>query len=182
MRITAFDLHGINDRSCFLMISAVRAWLIGIAAAALIAALADSLVPDGAAKKITKLAGGLVMLIAIIQPIMKFDFETMSGFLTGYRMQSEVSSSVLELENQRLIKIIIEEETAAYIQDKANEAGASCRVEVLCGANESGHIYPVFVTVYGNLTDKQQKDICRMIEGDLAVPAANQRFERTNEP
>lgn len=163
------------------MISAVRAWLIGITAAALIASLADGLVPEGVGRKITKLAGGLVMLIAIIQPIMNFDFKTMSGFLTEHQIKNEIGSSVLELENQRLLKIIIEDKTAAYIQDKAHKAGASCRVEVSCGINESGQIYPVYVTVYGNLTDQQQRDISRVIEGDLAIPTSNQRFERTNE-
>ena len=163
------------------MIAVVRAWLIGITAAALIVALADCLAPDGAIKKISKLAGGLIMLIAIIQPIAKLDYETLSGVLTDYHIQNEVGGSDLEVENQRLMKIIIEENTAAYIQDKAHEMGASCRAEVQCGTNESGHIYPVSVAVYGNLTDKQQNDIGRMIEGDLAVPVSNQRFERTYE-
>ena len=53
--------------------------------------------------------------------------------------------------------------------------------EVICGLNEFDEIYPTFVTVYGNLNDQQKMDIRRMIEGDLAVPAGNQRFERTKE-
>ena len=163
------------------MIPVIKQWLIGVTAAALVVALADALAPEGAVKKIGKLAGGLLMLIAIIQPLIKFDFEIMAGILTENRIETQVNSKVLDTENQRLMKIIIEGETAAYIQDKADELGINCTAEVICGLNEFDEIYPTFVTVYGNLNDQQKMDIRRMIEGDLAVPAGNQRFERTKE-
>lgn len=156
----------------------IRSWLIGVTVAAMIAALADCLMPDGAAKKIGKLAGGLLIVVAILQPVIGLDYETMSGILTDYRMESEEYSNALETENIRLMKIIIEEQTAAYIQDKATELGIVCTAEVTCRTDDEKTPYPASVVVYGELTQEQIRTLSRTIEGDLAIEAENQRYER----
>ncbi|MGN0967865.1 MAG: stage III sporulation protein AF [Oscillospiraceae bacterium] len=159
----------------------VRSWLIGVTAAALVVALADCLAPDGAVKKIGKLTGGLLLAVAILQPLVKLDFASLSGSLAEYRMEAEGYSTALETENERLVKSIIEEQTAAYIQDKAAALGVDCTVEVTCGADDDGSLYPATVTVYGDLTREQTDSLSRIIEGDLAIPTQNQQYERTKE-
>ena len=159
----------------------VRNWLIGVTAAAMVVALADSLAPDGAVKKIGKLTGGLLLIVAILQPLVGLDFASMSGILTEYRLEAEGYSTALETENVRLVKTIIEEQIAAYIQDKAVELGADCTAEVTCRENDNGNLYPASVVVYGELTREQMDALSRTIEGDLAIPAQNQQYERTKE-
>lgn len=163
------------------MMELVRNWLIGVTAAALVVALADSLAPDGAVKKIGKLTGGLLLAVAILQPLVGLDYASMSGILTNYRMEAEGYSSALETENMRLVKTIIEEQTGAYIQDKAAELGAECAAEVTCQADDDGNSYPASVIVYGELTQAQENALRRTIEGDLAIPEQNQQYERTKE-
>ncbi len=159
----------------------VRSWLIGVTAAAMAAALADSLAPDGAVKKIGKLTGGLLLAVAILQPLAQLDYASMSGILASYRMEAEGYSAALETENIRLMKTIIEEQTGAYIQDKAAELGADCTAEVTCQADDDGTLYPASVIVYGALTPTQESALRRTIEGDLAIPEQNQQYERTKE-
>ena len=160
----------------------IRNWLIGVTVAAMLAALADCLAPEGAAKKVGKLAGGLLLMVAVIQPLLGLDYTALSGVLADYRLEASGYSSDLETENLRLMKIIIEEQTAAYIQDKAAELGMPCTAEVTCQAEEDGSFYPASAVVYGELSQSQQDQLCRIIEGDLAIPAENQRYERTTEP
>lgn len=160
------------------MIELIRSWLIGITAAALIAAVADCMTPEGTVKKIGKLAGGLLMLIAILKPAISLDYSTMAGILADYRLTQSGYDTALESENQRLIKSIIEEETSAYIQDKAAETGASCTVEVICVCDDAGNLYPGSVCVTGDLTVEQAEVLRRLIESDLAIPAQNQQYER----
>lgn len=163
------------------MMDLIRTWLIGVTAAAMVAALADSLAPEGAVKKVGKLAGGLLMVVAILQPLAGLDYEAMAASLANYRLETEGYSSALEAENEQLMKIIIEERTGAYIQDKAAELDAVCTAEVICQVNEDGSMYPASVVVYGELTQAQTDALSRTIEGDLAIPAENQRYERTKE-
>ena len=163
------------------MIEMVRSWLIGVTAAALVVALADCLAPDGAVKKIGKLTGGLLLAVAILQPLVGVDYASLSGILTNYRLEAEGYSNALETENLRLVKSIIEEQTAAYIQDKAAALGVDCTAEVTCQADDNGSLYPASVIVYGELTREQTDALSRTIEGDLAIPAQNQQYERTKE-
>ena len=163
------------------MMELIRNWLIGVTAAALVVALADSLAPDGAVKKIGKLTGGLLLVVAILQPLVGLDYASLSGILTEYRLEAEGYSTALETENVRLLKTIIEEQTAAYIQDKAAELGADCTVEVTCQEDGDGNLYPASVIVYGELTREQTDALSRTIEGDLAIPEQNQQYERTKE-
>lgn len=163
------------------MITAIRTWLTSVATAAVIVAAADSLMPDGTVKKIGKLAGGLLMMVAILQPIKQFDWEIMSDILTEYRIESQVSEKALEIENQSIMKIIIEGETAAYVQNKAGALGIGCSAETICKINESGNIYPVSMIIYGELTQEQKVMLTRLIEEDLAIPAEKVRYERAKE-
>ena len=161
------------------MMEPIRTWLIGITAAAMVVAVSECLVPEGTVKKIGKLTCGLLMLIAILRPVVSLDYSVMSGMLADYRLAASGYGAALEVENQRLIKDIIEEETSAYIQNKAAEVGASCTVEVTCKNDDAGNLYPDSVCITGELTNEQTDTLRRLIESDLAIPAQNQQYERT---
>ena len=160
----------------------IRGWLLGVTAAALAVALADSLAPEGAVKKVGKLAGGLLMAAAILRPVAGLDYTVLAGAMSRYQISVEGYGEALEVENERLMKLIIEERTGAYIQDKAAELGMTCTAQVNCKAGEDGVLYPASVTVYGELTREQQAALGRVIEGNLAIPTENQQYERTKEP
>lgn len=161
------------------MIDLIRSWLIGITCAAMVVALAESLAPNGAVRKIGRFTGGLVLLIAVLQPFVQLDMRDLSGLLSEYRIDAGAYSTDLEAENGKLIKNIIEEETGAYILDKAAALGINgCEVAVEAVADGEGE-YPVpeAVTVTGSLTESQRYALSRQIEADLAIPADRQIWE-----
>lgn len=164
------------------MMELVRTWLLGITAAALIAALADSLSPEGTVRKIGKLASGLLLMVAILNPLIEFDHAVLASAMMDYQLESETYSKALQIENHRLMKAIIEEQAGAYIQDKAAELGIVCTVEITCRKDDSENLYPAYAVIYGSLTREQKESLGRIIEGDLAISAQNQRFERETEP
>lgn len=159
------------------MMDLIRSWLVGITCAAMIVALCESLSPTGAVRKVGRLTGGLVLLLAIIQPVMKLDTRDLAGLLAQYRAEAAGYSTQLETENERLMKTIIEEQTGAYILDKAAALGADCQVSVSAQTREEG-AYPVpeTVTVIGNLSEIQRTALSRSIETDLAIPAERQTY------
>ena len=153
---------------------------MGVTCAAAIVALCESLAPAGTVRKIGRLTGGLVLLLAIVQPVMKLDMDDFAGILTSYRVDAEVSAMDMGVENARLMKGIIEEQTAAYILDNAEALGADCRVSVTAAAGDREGDYPIprEVTVTGDLTADQRAALTRRIEADLAIPAERQTYER----
>ena len=163
------------------MMDFLRNWLIGITGAAIILALVDCIIPKGSVKQIGKLAGGLVMVVAILRPVLGLDYEILAGSLANYRYDVRQYSAALDIENERLKKIIIEDRTGAYIHDKADELGIECSVTVQCRMNANEQFYPASVTVYGELTQEQKERLMRIIEAEVAIPEEMQRYERTKE-
>ncbi|MEG1720927.1 MAG: stage III sporulation protein AF [Pseudoflavonifractor sp.] len=161
------------------MIELMRSWLVGITAAALLVALAESLAPKGTVQKIGRLTGGLVLIITILQPLVRMSPQEFAGILTEYRVEASDYSILLETENAKLMKGIIEEETAAYILDKATALGITCQVAVTAlPSGAAAYPIPAAVTVTGSLKPGEQKLLTEVIEADISIPADRQTYER----
>lgn len=159
------------------MIELLRSWLVGITCASMVVALAESLAPAGAVRKVGRLTGGLVILLSILQPAMTLDLTNLSGILAEYRVEAAGYSYILEGENENLMKTIIAEQTGAYILDKAASLGVDgCEVTVEVADQEEGYPIPESVTVMGSITEEQQKALSRQIEANLAISADRQNY------
>ena len=153
----------------------LREWLLGIVAAALAIALAQSLTPEGTVKKVGKLVGGLVLLLAVVKPIAQVDptaltaLWTSSGYETGEATQR----------GEEVLKILIAQKTGAYIVDKGQSLG--CRVteaQVTVVGDDSGWPVPWSVVVNGDWTLEQRVELSRVIAEELAIPSARQLFQK----
>ena len=158
------------------MIELIRDWLVGITCGAIIVALADGLSTSGTVRKIVRLTGSLVLVLAMIQPVLRIDSRTFAGILTEYRLEAMGTVEMLEEENGRLMKDIIADETSAYILDKAEELGVVCRVRVTAWAESGDYPVPDGVEITGDLTQGEQAALTRVIAADLAIPAERQHY------
>lgn len=159
------------------MIELIRSWLVGITCAAMVVALAESLAPAGAVRKVGRLTGGLVLLLSILQPVMTLDMADLSGLLAEYRLEAAGYSELLESENEKLMKDIIAEQTGAYILDKAASLGLDgCEVTVEVEERTEGYPIPASVTVMGPISQSQQQALSRQIEANLAISADRQTY------
>lgn len=154
----------------------LRQWLTGVTCAAIIVALADSLMAGGTVRRIGRLAGGLLLLAAVVKPVLEVDLTVLSA--ASLRLEAEAVPAAEEA-GLDLMKSIIGEETGAYILDKAAELGISCQeVRVTCAVEENGVPYPASVVLVGDLTKEEQARLSRRIEADLAIPAERQSYEK----
>ena len=159
------------------MIGLVRQWLLGVTCTALVLAIADSLAPEGNAKKVCRLAGGLALLIAAVSPVLRVDGESLSRAVSEYQTSVWVYERELEEKNVLLYQSIIEETAAAYIVDKAEELGISCQAEVTFAYDEDGVPYPWEVTARGVWTEDQRSRLSGLIESDLGISGQRQYYE-----
>ena len=159
------------------MTGAVRQWLLGVACTALILAVADSLAPDGSVKKVCRLAGGLALLLAAVSPILRLEVGALADALEGYRAQVRSYEETLEEQNNLFYQSIIEESTAAYIADKAEEMGIFCQAEVTFSYDEDGVPCPWEVTARGDWTDEAREALERLLEDELGIPPQRQHYE-----
>lgn len=160
------------------MMELLRQWLVGVTCAAMLVALADSITPAGTVRKIGKLVGGLVLLLAILHPLLAFDYSAMAIAMTDYQAAFGAYDVELKETDMDLMKTIIGERAGAYILDKAEQLGLSCqKVVVTCQVGAGDMPYPSAVTIIGVPEGAQRKTLMRQIEADLAIPADRQTYE-----
>ena len=157
------------------MTELIRSWLLGITCAAMALALTEQLIPEGSVKRVCRLAGGLVMILVAISPILKADGLVLS-VLTQYEADSGQVESELTRQQEILYEAIIEEKTEAYISDKAKELGITCRVKVTVAWNE-GIPQPHTVVLYGIREQAQMELLGEVIDAELGIPRSLQFYE-----
>lgn len=157
----------------------IRSWLMGVTCAAMVLALAECLAPEGSVKRICRMAGGVVLLLAAISPVAKLEEADLSQITKGYQIDAQEYSNELEAKNDFLYESIIAENANAYILDKAQELGMTCRVSVTVGWDD-GTPRLAAVTVKGIWTAEQKNTLSQILESDLGIPASLQYFKETD--
>ena len=152
------------------MMEGLRLWLTGVTAAAILCALAEALMPQGAVRQVGRLACGLVMLAAILRPLVRLEIPDPAQWLRDWQTAHTVQLQSLEEQRDQSMKSIIEQSLAAYIVDKAAQLGASCTAQVACRQEEAGVFLPYEAQIQGELTPAQQEALAAALEEELAIP------------
>ena len=163
------------------MMGAVKSWLLAVISVSLLCAVADSLMPSGAVKRVGRLVCGLVLMGAILSPVANLDVDGGRRWLDSYFASVRVREAELEETVNGQMKVIIEEEYAAYILDKAAQLGLDCTVRVECRLSEDGLYLPHRTEVAGLGTAAAQKQLIQVIAEDLGVPAERQFYAEEEE-
>lgn len=159
-------------------------WLVSITSAAILAALADALAPQGTPRRILRLACGLLLLLAVLGPVKKLEAADLTEIIEKYQGEYFGYEETLARQSEDMTKGIIEERAGAYILDKATGLGLKgCSVSVSCRTAE-GEEFPVpwRVTVRGRGDEEAWRALREAITSDFAIEVENQTFERVDAP
>lgn len=152
----------------------IRTWIMGLAGTALLSGIALTLTPKGSVKKVVELVSGVAVILAFIGPVIEFDFSAYSMNLAAYKDRLSVYETSIEETNERLSRTIIEEESAAYILDKAQVLGlsvSSARVAVKWGDEGCWYPYEVYIETQERTV---MPELAGVIEADLGIPEERQ--------
>ena len=163
------------------MMAGLRSWLLALVAASLICALADALMPKGSVKRVGRLVCGLVLASAILSPLAGLDVESGQSWLERHLASVEFQRAALEEEVNGQMKVIIEQEYAAYIVDKAAQLGAACSARTEC-RRDGGLYLPQRVEVTGAVPPPLQAELVQIIVRDLGVPEEQIDFSEEEAP
>ncbi len=159
----------------------LREWLLALTGGALLVAVAESLCPEGAVKKVVHLIGGLLLLLIVLRPLSEISVYDLKGQMTDYELETQETCIQADIARNELMETIIAEQSAAYIVDKAAELGAVCEAEVRCEKGQDGLLLPKEVKVVGVLTPQQKEALTMTIEQELSIAREDQIFERGEE-
>ncbi len=108
---------------------ALRQWLLGVVACALLVSIAEQLCPEGRERGMVRFTGGLLLLLAMLRPLSGFaPPEAMQG-AAEYREALAALEPELETARENALTAGIASALNAYIEDKAGSLGADVRAE-----------------------------------------------------
>jgi len=144
-------------------------------AAALAVALAQALTPEGTVKKVGKLAGGLVLLLSAVRPLLQLDSAALAFATVDYGLTEAQATNA----GEEALKSLIEEKTAAYIAEKG--AQMDCQVTACVTAKDDGNGWPTpwSVELSGTWTPAQRTALTAALTAELNIPAQRQSFQES---
>ena len=152
------------------MIAALRSWVTSIAAVTMLLTVVQTLVPEGTLRKISGFTGGLLLLAALLQPVLRADLGRLRLNLSDYREAIEERTAELGAAGKEELADIIAGQTAAYISDKADALGLA--VEARVETEEDGEGTPLPVSA--ELTGPYSRELADWIALELGIPAERQ--------
>lgn len=154
--------------------SVFRTWLFGIVAAAMALSILYALIPKGALLTIAKCTGGLVMLLVVLRPLLTLDMDSLRWQYEAWESAIQQQTEAYADANRQEMASIIQQETAAYISEKAAALGLTCHPEVVCQERD-GVPFPVEVT----LDIPRSPALAEVIGTDLGIGENCQHWQET---
>ncbi len=142
-----------------------------ICALSILCGVAVSITPEGGAKRVIGILSSAILIIAIITPLKDFDFENYALELARYREQEAELTAKGEEINERLNRLVIEQECQAYIMDKAIEIGFEVKeAKVTLQWSTEGVWVPYSAEISGEATPEERLRLGESIKAGLGIP------------
>lgn len=129
------------------MMELVREWLMGITGAAILSAVAHSLMPEGGIKQAGRLLCGLMLLLAVLQPLTDGIEAVPAEIWEQVGASRDRYARKLEEERDSGMKALIQQQLSAYSTQEAKRMGLTCRVDVVCEKTQEGIFLPAAVYI-----------------------------------
>ena len=152
------------------MMAALREWLTSIVAVSMLLCVAQLLIPEGTLRKIGGFAGGLILLLVLLRPILGAEVEQLTGDCEDYRTAIEEQSAVMQEAQETELAGRIAQRTAAYISDKAEALKLCVEVQVETEADADGIPVPSTVEIRG----MRSEELAMWMEQELDIPMERQ--------
>ena len=157
------------------MMESLRAWLLSLAGAALLTALAAMFPTSESLRRIVKLIGGVALTCLLFSPLVSFDYDSYAAALQDCRVSVSTDGAVSDT-SERLQRTVIESELRAYILDKADALGISAAdAAVTARWSEEGFWYPWESRV--SCPEGGRAALSEAIEAELGIPPERQSWE-----
>ncbi|MCI9649009.1 stage III sporulation protein AF [Oscillibacter sp.] len=157
------------------MIAAVREWLTSVVAVTLLLTVAQTLIPEGNIRKIAAFTGGLALLAALLQPVLRTDLSRLELDLDAYGQAVEERRMELEAAREEELALVIASQTEAYILDKAAWLGLSLSVQVETETGAEGVPLPWAAEIKGAWSE----ELAAYMERELGIPRERQVWHET---
>lgn len=153
----------------------MKAYLIRLTAAAILAAILRRLAPSGGGGKAVELAAGLLVLLTAFGPATNLDTLDAVEHLSWQQPENSLTEEALRENTNLLLSGLICDEAEAYILDKARSLGTEITAEVTA-REENGQTVPYNVVIKGSFSSLQRLELSEFIAEELGIPKERQEW------
>lgn len=159
------------------MMEKVGAWIYSVICCGILLSVVQSMLPKGVLKQIGMFAGGILLIITMVKPLINLDAEDLAIYISRLTSEQKSDSEQFSAQNEEMLKTFIAEECQAYILESAKELGIFCKVQVICNDVTEGIPVPDQVIILGALRPDEQEALAVLIEEDLGISRDSQIYE-----
>lgn len=142
-------------------------YLLSVTGAAMICGVAVKLVSGGAAGASVKMVTGLLMLLAVVSPWTKIQFEDWNDFTADIQIAGDQAAADGIAHSEKALRDSISQRVRTYILDKAKSLDAQLTVEV--ELTEDALPTPCGATVTGNISPYAKAVLSEWMEQELGI-------------
>ena len=154
------------------MMEDLRQYILSVTAAAMLCGAALSLSPEGSAKELLRLLGGMALAVCLLRPLVGGTFRIeLPGVDPGLGEQIAAEG---EKEAQKALADIIKSETEASILDKAAALEASVEVEVTL--DQGSPPLPQTVVIRGGVSPYARGRLESILSSELGITKEHQQW------
>ena len=153
----------------------MRAYLLKITAAAILAAIIRKLAPGSGAGRGARLGAGLLVLLCLLEPLQRIIKSGQDIVPKDWGYTDPMAADEIDLEANRLLESLITQQAQAYILDKARAMGLEAEVTVTVRL-EDRYPVPWAVTIRSDPTGQQKSALETEIQDALGIPPERQEW------
>lgn len=153
----------------------MRAYLVKITAAAILAAILRKLAPKSGTGRGARLGAGLLVLLCLLEPVHRVLRDGQWMLERDWGDVNPMATDEIDLEANRLMESLITQQAQAYILDKARAMGFTPEVTVTLRL-EDRYPVPWSVIIRGSPTGQQKSALETEIQEALGIPPERQEW------
>ena len=150
----------------------LRMWLLGVTVTSFLLSLAEALVTQDGVKRVLRLAGGLLLILVMVRPLLGLAGAAPAFSFSRYAEEAAALEENFALRQEEELSALIAGEMAAYISDKAEALGVPCDVTVEVAVEEG-----VPLPRSAAMTIPYHAGLSRWIAGELKIREENQIWQ-----
>lgn len=151
--------------------------LRGVCAASVFFGLALTLLPEGRERRLASLCVTAALVLMLVGIFRSFSWDDYAVSLAEMQSASDAISAGAEAQRRALNRLVIEQECAEYIMDKAADLSLELRsVKVSARWSREGVWVPERVSVVLQGGDEGRARLSALIEAELGVPEERQEW------
>lgn len=148
---------------------AIREWMTSIVICALLLSILQSLIPDGAVRRIVDFTGGMLLVFCLLNPLLHC-VSWIKPDMQDFEKTLEELEWNLKQETDMALQKSIEERTIAYISEQAEEIGVDVSINVTAEQREDGVILPTWAELCGQYS----AELAKQLDQELGIPPERQ--------